>query len=144
MPFRFNPITGQLDLVNPSIPGPTGPGGGDKGDTGVTGPTGPTGAPSTIPGPTGPTGPVGPTGPAPSPGFDDTFIIADWVGPTGDYYYLPVTHALNSSLVEVNVWDASNETVFTDWMRTSSSIVTLQVPATPDLRFDGTVWITST
>lgn len=45
MSFKFNPLTGELDLVNPSIPGPAG----------ATGPQGPQGDP----GPTGPQGPPG-------------------------------------------------------------------------------------
>lgn len=45
MSFKFNPLTGELDLVNPSIPGPQGP----QGDPGPQGPQG-------DPGPQGPPG----------------------------------------------------------------------------------------
>ena len=48
MSFKFNPLTGELDLVNPAGVGPEGPQGpigpqGPKGDTGDTGPQGPPG-----------------------------------------------------------------------------------------------------
>ena len=39
MSFKFNPLTGELDLVNPAIPGPQGPQG-PQGDPGPQGPPG--------------------------------------------------------------------------------------------------------
>jgi hypothetical protein len=44
-------------------------------------------------------------------------------------------------MVEVEVWDASNAVVECDRLLTSVNEVTLRVPAVPDLRFDGKIWI---
>lgn len=72
MPFKFNPLTGQFDLVNSTSAGSaTGP----TGATGVTGPTGPQGTAgtnATLTGATGPTGITGPTGPTGSQGIQGT------------------------------------------------------------------------
>ena len=72
MAYKLNPLTGQLDLVNPSIPGPTGP----------TGPTGPSGGATGDTGPAGPTGDTGPAGTGPA--FDPNAIVTNQFTPFGN------------------------------------------------------------
>ena len=89
MPFQFNPITGELDLVvlEPGPQGPTGPQG-PQGPAGAAGPTGADGAqgpqgPSGADGATGPQGPQGATGPAGADGNDGATGPQGPAGPTG-------------------------------------------------------------
>jgi len=83
------------------------------------------------------------TGIAP-PDYTHTFVFGDWTGPVSGYYSLAITHNLNAALVEVDVWDAGVNRIMVDWTRTSNNIVTLSVPAVPNLRFGGSIWIKTT
>lgn len=71
------------------------------------------------------------------------FVIGDWVGPIAGYYHLQVNHNLNLSMVDVEVWDGSDQPIVLDRTLTSTTIATLSVPSDPDLRFAGLVWVKS-
>ena len=80
-------------------------------------------------------------GPAIVPEYTDQFVIGDWVGPAIGFYTITFHHALASTLVEVEVWDASNTPVGCERFLTSANDVVLRVPASPDLRFSGLIWV---
>ena len=75
------------------------------------------------------------------PSYETTFLVSGWSGPSGGFYTYPFTHNLNDSLVEVEVWDAGNAPIGVERLITSANIITLRVPAVPDLRFAGQIWI---
>lgn len=73
--------------------------------------------------------------------YDQNFNIVDWTGPSSGFYTIDISHNLNLPIVEVEVWDNGNQIVLVERVLTSNNIVTLRVPASPDLRFSGFIWI---
>lgn len=132
MAYKFNPLTGQFDLVNPIPPG----GAGD-----VTGPASATDSAIVLF--DGTTGKV-----IKDSGvllddlanYSQSFIIADWVLSVDTYSLtvLKATHGKNSPMVVV--YEISG----TDFIKVETGVkidasenIILTVNATPDLRFNG-------
>ena len=72
------------------------------------------------------------------------FLFSTWVGPSMGFYSIAVNHGLSENLVEVEVWDGGNNPVDIERNILSGNLVQLLVPADPDLRFSGLVWIKKT
>lgn len=70
-----------------------------------------------------------------------TFLVSDWVGPFAGNYEMPFQHNLGDLTVTVEATSGGNVFV-TDRRIDSANLVTLIVPASPDLRFEGSIRIT--
>lgn len=74
--------------------------------------------------------------------FDDSFLASDWVL-NGSNYELTEVHNLNTSNPKISVLKSSSQ-IFTDSVIiVDVNTIKLSVPASPDLRFDGSVSISS-
>lgn len=72
------------------------------------------------------------------------FIIADWTAPSAGFHWLEITHGLETLLVDVTIFDASNQPVEVYREIIDSNRVLMRVPVDPDLRFDGSIWVKNT
>lgn len=78
------------------------------------------------------------------PNFVDTFLIADWTGPSGGLYsysLTAVTHGKGTDpIVQVYELNGSDYEIANVFFKVNSSgDITIQVSDTPDLRFDGKI-----
>jgi len=72
-----------------------------------------------------------------------TFASGDWVLSSTDYYLL-ITHSLSSTAPIVNIIESTNKVMVNRIEAVDANTVKLWVPATPDLRFSGTVSVLKT
>ena len=70
-----------------------------------------------------------------------SFTTVDWSGPSAGYYTLTIVHNLNSEIVDIGVVDDSNQPVEVDRFIIDNNSLFIRVPALPDLRFNGFLWI---
>lgn len=117
MGFKFNPITGGFDLVNPNLP------------DAVTSVNGQTGAVVLD-----------------IYNYSETFTTLSWVGPTSDTYSYTVlksTHLKDNPTVQVYELSGINyNQVEVGIQIDASDNVIITVAATPDMRFNGKITIT--
>ena len=131
MPYKFNPFTGTLDLVDTS-------GGGGSSYT-------PADPSQWNPDPTTYDGALDQLADRTTK-YEQTFIIGDWTGPSGGEYSLVIPEATHLKGINPHIFVFEDVAGFFEEVTVSITVantgtITLRVLETPDLRFAGKLTI---
>jgi hypothetical protein len=75
------------------------------------------------------------------PSYSSSFVIADWVSLGLDYYTITLTHNLNSTIPQVELYEGSDSVMLDRVEVVDANHVKIYVLQNPDCRFDGSIII---